>query len=169
MKGNRLIYQNWIVELGFNPNHQGEVMETERPDQPDKRQEQIKAAVSEALDLLNDDEREFIVRYHYMGESYRRIADQTGRAVHKLEAFHERCLKKLRKQLAPLVEELFGIESEPFADCPVCRSPYVDQLNEIIRNRDHRQTWRPILKLFRSRYSLVIKSPQMLIGHEKYH
>ncbi|MDH3889883.1 MAG: hypothetical protein OEV49_02265 [candidate division Zixibacteria bacterium] len=169
MSGNRIVYQNWIVDLGRDPETQCQASDSIDADQSDRRAEQICQTVDVALYRLDDEEREFIIRFHYMGESYRQISDKSGRPVHKLEALHKRSLKKLRRLLAPLADEVFGLRAGQEQACPVCNSKYLVQLNEIIRNRDRRQTWKPVLNLFRTKYNLTISSPQLLVGHEKYH
>jgi hypothetical protein len=82
---------------------------------------------------------------------------------------HKRSLRKLRKNLAAFVGEVFGVESRPAPDCPICCSPQVAELDELIRSRDRSATWRSLMSLFRTKYKLPIGSPQVLIGHEKYH
>jgi len=190
MSGNRVVYQNWIVELGRDPetsaapsgeewsdarlfplDHPAVANLTSADGRPtgDEPRESIRRRVGAALDELDDDERELVIQFHFMGESYRRISEKSGRSIHKLEAMHKRSLRKLRKNLAEFVGETFGVSPRSAPDCPVCRSPHAAELDEIIRRRDRTATWRPILSLFRTRYKLYIGSPQVLIGHEKYH
>jgi hypothetical protein len=134
-----------------------------------RRRKRIKQAVRAALEELTDDEREFIQRFYYSGETYQFISDRSGRSIHKLESLHSRAIKKLRKLLAPLAQELFGIRSDPAPDCVICDSPHRYQIDKIIRVRDRQQTWRPVLREIRDRFGVHIKSPQTLIGHERYH
>ncbi len=190
MPSSRIVYQDWIVEIGHDPD--SKVMPNGRSlfcsdlislDHPAaavlsdadalatriERRKLVCRTVTEALNNLDDDEREFVIRFHFMGESYRRISELSGRSIHKLEALHKRSLRKLRKQLAAFVRETFRLDCEVIPDCPICRSPFAAELDEIIRNRDRTATWRPILTLLKTRYNLSISSPQLLIGHEKYH
>jgi hypothetical protein len=169
MIGKRIVYQNWIVDLGRDPDARNLNPETAPGIRDEKRVEQIHQAVSTAMAELDEDDREFIIHFHFMGESYRQISDKSGWPVHKLEALHKRSLRKLRKLLAPFVDEAFGIETEQNRNCPICDSVYSKQMNEIIRNRDRKSTWKPVLNLFRTKYNLFISSPQLLVGHEKYH
>jgi len=169
MSGNRILYQNWIVERGLDPHSDWPLQDPENQGRIGERSEQIRAAVQCALGQLEDEERELIVRHHIMGESIRRIARQSGRDIHRVESLHHSGMGKLRKMLAPMVKELFGVETAKREDCPVCSSAHFRQLERIIRDRDRRQTWQPIMRLFRRRYNLVIKCPQVLVGHERYH
>lgn len=169
MTGSRIVYQNWIVDLGCDPEARNLNHGAAPGIDDEKRVEQIHQAVSTAIEELDEDEREFIIRFHYMGESYRQISDKSGWPVHKLDSLHKRCLKKLKKFLAPFVDETFGLKVEQNCACPICDSVYSEQLNEIIRNRDRKSTWTPVLRLFRTKYDLFISSPQLLVGHEKYH
>ena len=190
MPSSRIVYQDWIVEIGHDPNTRvapdgGDLFRADfmsldhsaaagLSDADGKatcieRRELVRRAVTEALNHLEDDEREFVIRFHFMGESYRRIAEKSGRNIHKLEALHKRSLRRLKKQLAAFVRETFGLGREVIPDCPICRSPFAAELDEIIRNRDRTATWHPVLTLLKTRYNLSISSPQLLIGHEKYH
>ena len=190
MPSSRIVYQDWIVEIGYDPDNKvapnggdlfradfisadhsaaavlsgADVLATRI-----RRRELVRRTVTEALNNLDDDEREFVIRFHFMGESYRRIADKSGRSIHKLEALHKRILRKLKKQLAGFVHETFGLDREVMSDCPICRSPFAAELDDIIRNRDRTATWRPVLTVLKNKYNLSISSPQLLIGHEKYH
>jgi len=77
MSGNRLVYQNWIVELGGCPDQvRAEVGETGQAVSPGQlarekeRQEMICREVADALLTLTDDEKEFIERFYYCGQTY---------------------------------------------------------------------------------------------------
>ncbi|MFH1687726.1 MAG: sigma-70 family RNA polymerase sigma factor [bacterium] len=180
----RVVYQNWIVDLGVDPDKRSELggeevwPETSGPAAvsngflsggDDERGRQIRQAVRESLKRLDDQEREFVVHFYFMGESYQSLSDRSGRAVHKLEAIHRRAIRKLRRHLAWLVDELFGLSISASTPCPVCKSPHRPELDRLIAGRDRRQTWRPVLKELRLRFGMSIRSPQVLIGHEKYH
>ena len=190
MSSNRVIYRNWIVEIGLDP-----AKLKEQPDRDDLRwisldspvaatlssdsvqqaiveRESAKAirhAVHEALEKLSEQEKEFITQFYFIGKSYRQISDQSGRPVHKLEALHKRAVKKLRKELSSFVHERFGIVTHFGPKCPICLSSFVAQINRLIANRDMTDTWKPIIKVLRERYGLKVTSPQVLIGHERYH
>lgn len=171
MTSSRIVYQNWIVDLGRDPEAIYSNRDPNDCIHDEKRVEQIRRAVKAAIAKLDEDERELIFHYHYMGESYRKISDKSGWPVPKLDAMHKRTLMKLRKLLAPFVNEIFDLGPTPTQtpSCRVCNSEFVEELNEIISNRDRKQTWKPVLDLFRTKYNLVINSPQLLVGHEKYH
>jgi DNA-binding CsgD family transcriptional regulator len=181
MSPERVTYQNWIVDLGRDPSQAPD------PDQispqatapttvsgaagalESERQRLIREAVGLALSKLSDNERELIEQYHYMGRSYQEIAERSGRTIHRLESLHRRALRKLRAALAPLVKRLYGLGVSTDPDCPICTSPYRHEIDHLIRERQRFGTWRPIMRLLKSRFGLVIATPQTLIGHEKYH
>ncbi|MFH1372771.1 MAG: sigma-70 family RNA polymerase sigma factor [bacterium] len=192
MSGSRIVYQNWIAEIGIDP----EVLKTgryqcdplleaislddpaaseisreevRRINREEPGQREIRSQVSRALEALNDEERELIVHFYLMGKSYRELSDRTGRSVHKLEALHKRAVKKLRKKLAGFVEQRFGVVAASHSDCPICNSPYAAEIDRLISNRDKTTTWKPLITTLREKYDLKIGSPQTLIGHEKYH
>jgi hypothetical protein len=179
MSSNRVIYQNWIADLGRDPDlkfdpdsrdHQQAMSgSTGREAAPDERLEKIRTAVAAALDKLSENEREFIERYYFMGRSYREISELSGRAIHRLEALHQRAIKKLLKALSGLVNELYGLTPARAPNCPICASPERLEIDRLIASRDLTATWRPVMQLIAGRFGVTIRSPQTVIGHEKYH
>ena len=202
MGTNRLVFQNWIVELGIDPENKealkeglygkGEIVSFEElkdnvaangagllRDENEmlrraRRQAYIGEQVALALAKLTDDEKEFVERFYYCGQSYREISEKSGRAVYKLEAVHKRAVRKLRRYLTPLVRQLYKLDLEPgnaaFPNaCLICSSPHREEIDRLIADRDRRGTWRPVIKILKDKYGLRIKTPQVLIGHEKYH
>jgi DNA-binding CsgD family transcriptional regulator len=181
MAAERITYQNWIADLGRDPSQPLDFEERSRPipvgagdfealnDLEPERRRQIREAVAFALSKLSDNERELIEQFHYMGRSYREIAECSGRSIHRLEALHQRVLKKLRTALAPLVKQLYGLGVSTDPDCPICTSPHRASVDGLIRERNRSDTWRPMIRLLKSRFGIIINTPQTLIGHEKYH
>ncbi len=187
MKKRRIVYQNWIVDLGHDPDRPPDPLampSTISLDAPgarnipgddlparnaqERRTDELRAQVRSALANLDPEEREFVHRFYFMGESYRSLSERTGRAVHKLESMNSRCLRKLRKRLMPFVREVFGLGIEA-NECPICCSPHRKAIDDVLARRDRSETYRAILKKIREEYGLPRVTPQLLIGHEKYH
>ena len=178
MPSSRIVYQNWIADLGRDPSVsvspgsagfvESGTAETVNGPEID-RLEYLQRAVRSALAGLSEDERELIEQIHFMGRSCAEIAALTGRTEHRLEALHGRALRKLRRKLAPLVRELFGIDTLAATDCPICLSLHRQVIDRMIRERDPRLTWRPVMKQIEAETGIRISTPQTLIGHEKYH
>lgn len=184
MAGRRLIYQNWRVEEGRcrdSESSWGSVVnqwlaEWDTPGSgtlsgeiPEGRLGRIETAVTAALYELDDIERELIRHVYYSGRSIAELARQTGRAPHRLDAQLARIMRKLEKKLRSFVQNEFGIGDGGKPPCPICASPYRAAIDALIAGRDTRATWRPILKILRDQYGLALRSPQTLVGHEKYH
>ena len=181
MSPERITYQNWIADLGRDPSRPLDFEEQSRPipvgadnfeassDPEPERRRRIREAVKLALSRLSENERELIEQFHYMGRSYREIAERSGRTIHRLEALHQRALKKLRTALAPLVKQLYGLGVSTDPDCSICTSPHRPAIDRLIKERNRADTWRPMIRLLKSRFGIIITTPQMLIGHEKYH
>jgi RNA polymerase sigma factor (sigma-70 family) len=188
----RIIFQNWIADLGFDPSDRSvgdpeakenwpEISIEDLPEsavptgerQPSDRDEigssELGHAVRAALDKLTEDEREFICRFYFMGRTYREISEESARAVYSLEALHRRAMKKLEKHLAAFVKKRFGIENKVKRPCIICQSPRLAEINKLIEQRDSAATWKPVIKRLREEFKMKIKSPQLLIGHQKYH
>jgi hypothetical protein len=170
MSSNRVVYVNWIADLGHDPGNLpvDGLPESENPADTERRK-QVRRAVSDALKQLSDDEREFVERYYFMGRSYREISELSGRVSHRLEALHGRALKKLQKELTPLVKQLYGLIPATNNDCPICASSSRAEIDRLIESRDRAGTWRPVMQQIRDEFKIGIVTPQTLIGHEKYH
>ena len=178
MSKNKLIFQNWIVEIGYDPQHKkiNKYMNPKRylrdktiQERGDNATKEIETAVRNALNMLSEEEREFIIRFHFMGENYREISEKSGRSLYKLAALHKRAYKKLYGNLAVFVKNRFHIETEVENLCPLCHSPHLKEINDIIKNRDKSQTWKSIIQILKTKYGIKISTPQILVGHEKYH
>lgn len=160
----RIIYRNWIVDLGYDPGHPPDIFAGTVG-----YNNTIIGAVGDAIEKLRDDEAGFIRRFYFQGETYRTIAADTGRTLYSLEALHNRAVKRLRAVLAPVLSLPENDKSGAEQTCPICRHKNAPQINALIRNRDKRQTWRPIIRTLKEKYNLRVSTPQLLIGHARYH
>ncbi len=163
MSDNRIIYQNWIVELGRDPDGPLLVGNTSTESRS------IIHAVRSALDRLTEEEEEFIVRFYFMGQTYRELCEETGREEYKLSSLHGRSIRKIRSLLTGFVNREFKLPSPMNQNCLLCRSGRVDEINALIASRDKTATWRGVIRELKSRFGIEVKTPQLLIGHEKYH
>ncbi|RKX21862.1 MAG: hypothetical protein DRP35_03320 [Candidatus Zixiibacteriota bacterium] len=187
MNKKRIIYQNWISDIGHDPSKD---FNSDLPDnlnfmelfglntgklfnqkliEKQKKIEKLKKTVKVALEKLSVNEREFIIHFYYMGKTYREISEKSNKEIYRLETVHKRALKKLKKELAGFVAQEYGLKTKLNNKCIICQSDFCNQINQIISNRDKKKTWKPVLEEIESKFSLKIKSPQILIGHEKYH
>ncbi|UCD16475.1 MAG: sigma-70 family RNA polymerase sigma factor [Candidatus Zixiibacteriota bacterium] len=166
MSGPRLVYQNWIVEIGINPAEGGSRWPAVESVPVNER---VVETVRKALSRLSPTEQEFVRRYYFQGESYAAIAGAMRKRVSGIDGFHRRILARLRKYLAPFVAEEFGLEVTIGGDCPLCNSPFVDKINQLIATRQMDSTWRPIIRKLKKEFGIAVKTPQVLIGHQKYH
>ncbi len=188
MAKNRLIFQNWLVEIGYDPKlggpHKNEIEQISidelfesgfdiSQEQPSSRQinrrKIIEQAVKAALEKLTDDEHEFIIRFYFMGEKYIEIAEKSEREIYRLVSLHNRAVKKLKNYLKKFVKEQFAVTEDSQQVCLICDSPYKKEIDKLILMRDPKSTWKHIIQNVSKSYNIKIKSPQILIGHEKYH
>lgn len=192
MASKRIVYQNWIVDLGRDPDcpvdpddYSGEVPEfvpldglstedvSDRSaggvDSAVSSTDDVRKAVEVALEQLSDEEREFVVRFYIMGESYRQMSEKTNQAIYKLEATNKRVVRRLKALLGGFVKQRFGLAQSQSLGCPICESIHRKEIDDLIARRDPASTWRPIMQTLREKYQIKIHSPQRLIGHEKYH
>ncbi len=188
MAKNRLIFQNWLVEIGYDPKlggpHKNKIEQIsidelfdsgfdithEIPDsQQTNRSEIIQQAVKDVLERLTDDEREFIIRFHFMGEKYIEIAEKSDRELYSLVSMHNIAIKKLKRYLKQFVKEQFDVAESKQIRCLICDSEHKDAIDKLIACKPFNATWKKIIGHVAKRYNIKIKSPQILIGHEKYH
>lgn len=91
----KVVYQNWIVELGFDLL----IIGTLNKEQVNiNESEKIEKAVREALNELDEDEKELIAHYYFMGKTYAEISEKSNREIFKLSALHKRAIKKNENQ-----------------------------------------------------------------------
>ncbi len=166
MSNARVIFQNWIVDIGYDPGRKALILDTDNIIIPNKR---VAIAVRSALKKMSDVESEFIERYYFKGESYLKIGQVLRWMPYRVEALHRRAVKKLRKHLAVFVKKEFDVDIEIRYECPLCKSPSKDEINRLIKDKKPEETWKNIIKALKEKYKITIKTPQILIGHQKYH
>ena len=166
MAKGKIIYQNWIVDIGIDPGQAGKIQIQSDTIKPD---EKVVSAVRKAIEKLNPQEREFIENYYFQGKTYREIAKIQNRRISRIEGLHRRSLAKLKKYLTGFVKEHFDIDVEIGRDCIICTSPQKDKINKLIKAKKKQETWKKIIKILKDKYQIQVKTPQVLIGHQKYH
>ena len=165
MSSVRVVYYNWIFDIGTGPalKHRYRI-----PRAPEVSERLIRT-VRDAISTLSPREREFVYRYYYNGESNRKIAIEMGMTAGRLDRLHRRILNRLKVVLADFVMKKYNLTVEIGADCPICQSAYRDDINRLILAKPPEATWRGVIQTIRDEYGLKITSPQVLIGHQKYH
>lgn len=164
MAPSRLIYQDWIVNLGFDPAGSWQQAAVKSKQNPT-----LVKAVSEALLLLKNDEADFIRSFYYQGMTYPQISRQTGRAIYRLEALHRRALIKLRHTLSSSLGVCGSANLSMKDSCPLCSHTQRIEIDALITSKKPQETWHRTIKTLKEKYGLFIKTPQRLIGHRKYH
>lgn len=161
----RIVYQDWIVELGCDPSH------------PRNRDAAVSnaynrtiiTAVNQAMENLDEDEAAFIRFYYMQGMNYRRISHETGKPIYRLETLHRRALRKLRSPLHNLLGGRYNIPSPENPDCPLCFHPRSEEIDRLIQSKTRPETWRRIIRSLREEFGIILPTLQLLIGHSKYH
>lgn len=164
MGKDRIVYQDWIVNLGYDPSGP-------RPDQlpPIEYNSNIITAVNDALTGLDQEEAAFIRLFYYQGKGYREIGEISRREIYRLEALHQRALKKLKIRLTANLAETVPLPSPTPPKCVLCRHPHWDKIDRLIVSKRDSQTWKPIIDILKQEFGIRISTPQCLIGHRKYH
>ena len=160
----RVVYQDWIVNLGYDPSGP-------RPDQlsPTEYNSNIIAAVNDALTGLDREEAAFIRLFYYQGKGYREIGEISRREIYRLEALHRRALRKLKTRLTASLAETVPLPTCTPPACVLCRHPDREKIDRLIVSKPDTETWKPIIDILKQEFGIKIGTPQCLIGHKKYH
>ncbi|KAA3636980.1 MAG: sigma-70 family RNA polymerase sigma factor [Calditrichaeota bacterium] len=187
MAKNKITYQNWIVDIGYDPQLKSETIDNKYTELSleqliesgfnpgseltvdSSNKNAIISAVRKAIAKLTTDEQEFIYRFYYMGERYNTLSEKSNKEIYKLSAMQKRIIKKLKINLHKFVKQQFGIDSTMKTECPICNSDFFTEINDLISTRNKRTTWTNVIKKIEKEYKIKITTPQILIGHEKYH
>ena len=134
------------------------------------RQLRIIARVREEIEKLDADERDLIEKYWYEGKTMSEIARGKGRPTCKLESFYKQVMRKLKNRLRKFVEMEFKIVSEPEENlCPICSHPCLKEIDDLLVTRRPEETLSRFIRILKLDYGIVIKTPQVILGHLKYH
>ncbi len=162
----RIIYQNWIVENGADPN---KVRRAAPQDDPVIPNAEIVKAVRLALKKLPPLQKELVERFYFVGLTIEEISGSLDLSVRDVQAFLRDAVRSLKRSLTSFVEKKFGVAAAKVAGCPLCASSFRDEIDRLISAHKPRQTWSRIIKTLRIEYGIHIIAPQILISHKKYH
>ena len=177
-KRSRIRYSNWAAELfGYSdPEIENKVLtelssEEKSPvvDDEDRFREQTNQKVREAVGKLSPLEREFIEYFYFECKSYKEISLILNKTVRKLERIHNRALSKLKMLLSDYVKTRFKLSIPEETDCMICKSPFRQELDELIQAKKEEETYKSLMRVFKEKYGLEIKTPQVIIGHKRKH
>lgn len=157
----KIIHQDWIYR-------------TERPGIWEKkasspRQERIRQMVREELQKLAFHEREFVELYWFQGRSMGEIAVLLGKKPYKLECLNRRIHRKLKSRLTDFVNSEFGLNIEKNPGCVLCGHPRRAAIDDLLKSKKPEETFKRIIKTLRAEFGVKVGTPQIIIGHMKYH
>jgi RNA polymerase sigma factor (sigma-70 family) len=171
-KRGRIRHLDWATELygywdvGITAGIQQNPAEAEKPSEID---ELVDREVRQAIEKLTSEESRFIQLFYFEFRSYQEVARRLGKRVYKLERIHQRALGKLKILLAEFVRDRFGLTVPESTDCIICNSPHRQKLDQLIRNKKDEETYARLIRIFREKYGVKVKTPQVIIGHKKKH
>lgn len=177
-KRSRIRHLNWAAELfGYSdPEIENKILtelsseeKSSVVDDEDPFREQTNQKVREAVNKLSTLEREFIEYFYFECKSYKEISLILNKTVRKLERIHNRALTKLKMLLSDYVKTRFNLSIPEETDCMICKSPFRQELNELIQAKKEEETYKSLMGVFKEKYGLEIKTPQVIIGHKKKH
>jgi hypothetical protein len=167
-KRGRIRYLNWATELYgcFDDEIQERILQNlSGPKQDDSINHEVRKAIAK----LPPEENQFVQLFYFEFKSYQEISTKLKKKVHKLERIHQRALGKLKILLVGFVNKRFGLDVPQNTNCVICRSPFRRQLEELIRNKRKEETYSHLIRIFKEKYRIQIKAPQVIIGHKRKH
>jgi len=177
-KRKRIKCLNWADELfGHSDeeeakNYDAEISDEKRiqvVDDGDPFREETNLKVREAVERLSPLERQFVEYFYFEDKSYREISVIFNKSIHRLERIHHRALGKLKMLLSDYVKTRFKLNLPEQTGCIICKSPFRQELDKLIRAKKDKETYKSLIRIFKEKYGLKIKTPQMIIGHKKKH
>ena len=171
-KGGRIRYLNWAIELYGCVDEKIEgitLQDLSESTRKSEISESINREVRKAVEKLSFEEKQFVELFYFEFKSYQEIARIIKKKVYKLERIHRRALGKLKILLADFVKECFKLEISRKTDCIICNSPFRPELDKLIRNKKEEETYAHLIRIFKRKYGIDIKTPQAIIGHKKKH
>jgi hypothetical protein len=81
----------------------------------------------------------------------------------------------LKMLLSDYVKTRFNLSLPEETDCRInshciiCRSPFRHELDKLIKAKKKEETYKSLIGVFKQKYGLQIKAPQVIIGHKKKH
>lgn len=171
-KRNRIRYLDWAIEhFGYaDPEMEKKGMpELSTEEKSSIVDEETNLRVREAVGKLTPLEREFIEYFYFECKSYQVISQILNKKIHKLERIHNRALSKLKTLLSDYVEARFNLSTPEETDCIICKSPFRHELDKLIQAKKEEETYKSLIRIFKQKYGLDVKTPQVIIGHKKKH
>ena len=166
-KGKRIRALNW-VEGVEEPETVSETDLIERMKE-EKAKVELEEKVEQALNRLDSAEGEFIRHFYFDCKSYDQISEIMNKTKDRLERIHRSALEKLKFSLMGFVSQRYKIKISPERKCSICSHPERVKLEELIRAKRREETWKRVLRTLKDEFDLEIKTPQILINHQKRH
>jgi len=161
----RIVYQNWIVGLGHDP----DISWQEAASRGKPYNQSVIKAVNQALNQLDPEDAALIRLFYMQGISYREISALTGRDMHRLVAQNTIAVKKLKILLTEFVESHFNIDARSNSGCPLCNHPRRAEIDRLLQTKSDTETWKRIYQVLRDDFDLCVFPARKIIGHLKYH
>lgn len=134
-----------------------------------QRARAVERAVRDALVVLNPAEHSVIVGYYFDGWSFPRLANSLGQSLPRIRAIHRRALLKLEVELAPFVEEMFGIRPVRTAQCPICQAEWRTVAERLLDEKTPDMTWGQVAIRIERATGWRPPTPRILTAHQKHH
>jgi RNA polymerase sigma factor (sigma-70 family) len=171
-KRGRIRYLGWATELYGCLDEEIEkriLQDLSTSNGSSESSETIDLEVRKAVEKLYPTEKRFVQLFYFEFKSYQQIARILKKKVYKLERVHQRALSKLRIILADFVKERFKLQIPERTDCIICKSPFRWELDQLIRDKKKEETYASLIRIFKQKYGIHIKTPQIIIGHKRKH
>lgn len=157
----KLVFLDWIYDVDrvslFSPGKQSRL------------QKEIIEKVHDAVDKLPPTEKDFVQLYWFEGRSIAELSELFGKKPHRLESLNKRIMLKMKRRLSGFVADRFGIAADTTPPCIICDHPRKVEIDDLLCTKKPEETFRPIYRKLKEEFGITISTPQILIGHMKYH
>jgi len=167
-KRKRIRALNWVTGKEEPDFASAEIELVEKLKDEESRIE-LEKKVAKAMDKLDSLEKEFIRYFYFDCLSYNRITQLLDKTKDRLERVHRSALEKLRFCLKDYVSQRYKLIIPQEKRCMICSHSSRKELEDLIRAKKKEETWKKILRIFKQKFNLEIKTPQILINHQKKH
>jgi RNA polymerase sigma factor (sigma-70 family) len=171
-KRSQIRYLNWATDLFGCLDEEMEQRAVAEPSDEDIRQVvdvETSQKVREAVEKLTPLEKQFIEYFYFECKSYQGISKILNKKIRKLERIHHRALTKLKMLLSDYVKTRFKLSIPEDTNCIICKSHFRQELDKLIKAKKEKETYKSLMRVFREKYGLEIKTPQVIIGHKRKH
>jgi hypothetical protein len=131
--------------------------------------EEIIDRVQGAIRRLSASEQHFVRLYWFEAWSDKELSERLGSGPKRLRSVKRQILIKLRWMLQGWAAQRFRIAQPRGPDCVICGHPLRSEIDSMLSSKKPEESLGSVLRKLREDFGLSISTPQIVLGHMKYH